>query len=63
MATTENKALDQELSRILEIAAEMTPVSKELNRLQQVQNNVWPWQVPQAPTYVSDHTPNVPSGF
>lgn len=55
---TENKQLDQELGRILEIAADMTPGAKELHRLQHVQSNVWPWQVPQAPSYISDHTPN-----
>jgi hypothetical protein len=59
---TDNKQLDQELGRILEIAAEMTPVSKELQRLQQTQSNVWPWQVPQVPSYISDHTPNSPFG-
>jgi hypothetical protein len=55
--STENKKLDEELSRILKTAADMTPVSKEL-QLQQTQSHAWPWQVPQAPSYISDHAPN-----
>ena len=58
---TENKQLDIELGRILKIATDMTPVSKELHP-QPTQSNTWPWQTPQAPSYISDHTPNRPFG-
>lgn len=59
---TEKKQLDKELGRILKIAADMTSVSKEL-QLQQTQSYTsWPWQVPQAPSYTSDHSPNGPFG-
>ncbi|MCK1503147.1 hypothetical protein [Bradyrhizobium sp. 188] len=52
---TDNKQLDEELGRVLKLATEMTPVPQEL-QLQQTQSS-WPWQVPQVPTYTSDHTP------
>jgi hypothetical protein len=52
---TENKQLDEELGRILKIAADMTPVPQELQQ-QQTQSS-WPWQVPQVPTYTTGHTP------
>jgi hypothetical protein len=52
---TKSTVLDAELQRILEIAAEMTPIPNEL-KLQQTQSS-WPWQVPQAPSYTTDHTP------
>lgn len=52
---TDNEQLDTELGRILNIAAEMTPVRMEL-QLQQTQST-WPWQVPQVETYTSDHVP------
>lgn len=52
---TEKKQLDKELGRILKIATEMTPVPQEL-QMQQTQSS-WPWQVPQVPTYTSDHIP------
>jgi hypothetical protein len=57
---TENKQLDEELGRILKIATEMTPIPQELQP-QQTQSS-WPWQVPQAPTYTTDHTP-APGSF
>ncbi|MBB4395180.1 hypothetical protein [Bradyrhizobium sp. ERR14] len=56
MATTEEK-LDAELGRILKVAADMAPVSNELHQLQQTQSTAWPWRVPQAPSYTSDHAP------
>lgn len=49
--------LDEELRRILDMAAEMTPIAKEL-QLQQTQSPAWPWQVQQVPSYTSDHVPN-----
>jgi hypothetical protein len=53
--TTKSPMLDAELQRVLEIAAEMAPLPNEL-KLQQTQIS-WPWQVPQVPTYTTDHTP------
>jgi hypothetical protein len=58
---TENKQLDEELRRILKIAADMTPVPQEL--LQQQIQSSWPWQVPQVETYTTDHTPPAPGRF
>jgi hypothetical protein len=53
--TTKSPVLDAELQRILETAADMAPIPNEL-KLQQTQSS-WPWQVPQAPSYTTDHTP------
>jgi len=57
----EREKLDEELGRILKAAAEMAPISRELQR-QQTQSHAWPWQVPQAPSYSLDHAPNVSFG-
>lgn len=61
MATQRERRLDKELGRILKAAADMAPVSKEL-QLQQIQSFSWPWQVPQAPSYTLDHAPNPYTG-
>jgi hypothetical protein len=54
--TKKRTTLDTELQRVLEIAAEMAPIPNEL-QLQQTQSS-WPWQVPQTPTYTTDHIPD-----
>jgi hypothetical protein len=54
--TTKKAVLDTELQRVLDIAAEMTPLPNELHSVQQNQSS-WPWQVRQLPTYTTDHIP------
>lgn len=53
--TTKSSTLDAELQRVLEVAAQMAPIPNEL-QMQQTQSS-WPWQVPQVPSYTTDHTP------
>jgi hypothetical protein len=53
--TTKTSTLDAELQRVLEVAAQMAPIPNEL-QMQQTQSS-WPWQVPQVPSYTTDHTP------
>jgi hypothetical protein len=53
MAQTEK--LDEELRRILETTGQNNPVPTNLLQLKPVQAFAWPWQVPQVPSYTSDH--------
>lgn len=52
---TEKQHLDDELGRLLEIAGQRLPI--ETSPAQPVQASVWPWQVPQVPTFTTDQTP------
>lgn len=55
--SSKQAALDDELQRVLKIAADMAPVQNELQIHTQQSQSTWPWQVPQVPSYTSDHAP------
>lgn len=56
----DNRELEKELRRILDGAGAGAPFSLslvEFQQLRQTQSSAWPWQVPQVPSYTSDHAP------
>lgn len=60
MADTANKRLDEELHRILESSGQKNPLPADVQLLKPAQAFFWPWQVPQVPSYTSDHAPGSP---
>jgi hypothetical protein len=50
--------LDEDLQRILEAASQRNSLPVELQLPKPVQSFAWPWQVPQVPSYTSDHAPS-----
>lgn len=55
----EDTKLDEELRRMLELAAKRMPVSLEPGKMPQASS--WPWQVPQVPVYTANNSPVVPA--
>jgi hypothetical protein len=53
----DNPNLDDELRRLLDSISRQSDLPVELQQFKQTQSSMWPWQVPQAPAYTSDHTP------
>jgi hypothetical protein len=54
----DNRNLDDELRRLLESAEQTRVVPVQLTQLTQTHSSVWPWQVPQVPTHLSDRSPS-----
>ena len=54
---SDHDKLDEELRRVLEAAGANQSVPVTLQQMTQTQSSVWPWQVPQIPSHMSDHTP------
>lgn len=50
--------LDEQLRQILETAGQKSPVP-DLLQYKPVQAFAWPWQVPQVPSYTTDHAPSL----
>jgi len=53
MAHKQENDIDQELNRVLDIANQLIPINVKPQTNIPAQAPVWPWQVPQAPTYTS----------
>jgi hypothetical protein len=51
-------ALDEELERILQLGSGMRPLTQQSEAMRPAQAPVWPWQVPQVPSYTSDRSPS-----
>jgi hypothetical protein len=53
--------LDEDLQRILDSAGQRKSFPAEFQLPKPVQSFAWPWQVPQVPSYTSDHAPSSPA--